>query len=265
MVNGHKSRLEPVLHIRLLDIKTIKLIEFSGTNVPPYAILSHTWGCEEVSFREMDEGRFDITAREENSKIRRCCEEAAKDGYGYAWIDSCCIDKRSSAELSEAINSMFKWYSNAAVCYAYLSDLGRYGDLDNAQWFSRGWTLQELIAPKQMRFFDQNWRFIGTRATLALQLENITGVSKEVLADSRELSSNALAGTSISSKMSWASHRVTTREEDMAYCLMGLFNVNMPILYGEGLKAAFKRLQLEIIKVSPDQSIFAWRAKVPDS
>lgn len=171
------------------------------------------------------------------------------------WIDSCCIDKTSSAELSEAINSMFDWYRNSQACYAYLSDVNSPCDdpksltesLESSKWFTRGWTLQELLAPRWVEFFDLNWNTLGTKSSLQSEIEAITGISH--LFDFR----NAC----IAQKMSWASRRETTRIEDEAYCLMGIFEVNMPLLYGEGSNA-FVRLQLEILKTSDDESIFAW-------
>jgi hypothetical protein len=200
------------------------------------------------------------------SKIKQCCAQAALDGYKYAWIDSCCIDKTSSAEFSEAINSMFEWYRDAQVCYAYLADVpsGEDPRLENSafrrsKWFTRGWTLQELLAPSMVKFFNQDWVAIGMKSmsdgepmvnkesTLSTVISLITGI--------KDLSHFEEA--CIAQKMSWASKRETTRVEDMAYSLMGLFGVNMPPLYGEGQKA-FIRLQLEILRVSDDESIFAW-------
>ena len=168
------------------------------------------------------------------------------------------IDKSSSAELSEAINSMFKWYQEAEVCYAYLQDVcddsGSSTSMEvlNARWFTRGWTLQELIAPKKVEFYDRNWVPLGTKHSLASVITIVTNIPKEVLKDTALLYS-----TSIAARMSWAARRCCTRPEDIAYCLLGLFGVNMPLLYGEGSRS-FLRLQEEIIKISDDQSIFAW-------
>ncbi|KAI6001730.1 heterokaryon incompatibility protein-domain-containing protein, partial [Pisolithus marmoratus] len=235
-----------------------------------YAILSHRWGTE-VTYKEMiglmkmeEQKRDEVRKRDGYQKIIECCEQAKKDGYKWLWIDACCIDKRSSAELSEAINAMYRWYENAQVCYAYLNDvdesvfpterdLSKF-DQSNGwpEWFTRGWTLQELIAPKQVEFFNKDWVLIGNKQRLAPTLEDITSIPRNVLMD-------GLAGKrlSVAQIMSWAARRVTTREEDRAYSLMGLFDVKMPMLYGEG-KNAFRRLQLEIIKETGDHSIFAW-------
>ncbi|KAI5985002.1 heterokaryon incompatibility protein-domain-containing protein, partial [Pisolithus marmoratus] len=239
-----------------------------------YAILSHRWGAE-VSYEEMvglmkmeEQERKEVMHRDGYEKIIKSCERAMKDKYKWLWIDTCCIDKRSSAELSEAINAMYRWYQNAQVCYAYLNDVDEsvfptkqdekwvtsYGW---PEWFMRGWTLQELIAPKQVEFFNKDWVPIGNKQRLAPTLTDITKIPRDVLA-------HGLAGKrlSVAQIMSWAARRVTTREEDRAYSLMGLFDVKMPMLYGEG-KNAFRRLQLKIIKGTGDHSIFAWDPRMP--
>lgn len=196
-------------------------------------------------------------------KIKAACEVAVKDAFDYIWIDTCCIDKSSSAELSEAINSMFRFYEEADVCYVYLSDVeagpsapSQYLDLQFAEskWFTRGWTLQELIAPRSVIFYNNSWEELGTKSSLEEKISDVTGIQREVLSDGRRL------GTfSIAQRMSWAAHRETTRLEDRAYSLMGVFNVKMPMLYGEG-EYAFVRLQEEILKRSDDHTIFAWIA-----
>ncbi|KAI6105261.1 heterokaryon incompatibility protein-domain-containing protein, partial [Pisolithus croceorrhizus] len=235
-----------------------------------YAILSHRWGAE-VSYKEMtglmkmaERKRDEVRQRAGYQKIIKSCKQAMKDGYEWLWIDTCCIDKRSSSELSEAINSMYRWYQNAQVCYAYLNDVSESTfptkQDDNKfnksngwpEWFVRGWTLQELIAPKQVKFFNKDWVHIGDKQRFAPTLERTTGIPRGVLM-------TGLAGKrlSVAQIMSWAAERKTTRVEDRAYSLMGLFGVNMPMLYGEG-KKAFQRLQLEIIREFTDQSIFAW-------
>ena len=253
-----------------MDHRT-KVLEFVNDERIKYAILSHRWVRQEVDYDEMVElakmdrkERDEIRQRDGYRKILQCCEQAQKDGYEWLWVDTCCIDKRSSAELSEAINSMYRWYENAKVCYAYLhdapdprfpttSDDERYPDFRGwPEWFSRGWTLQELIAPSTVQFFNTDWRSIGDKRTLAPTLRRITGVPEHILIDG--LHGNRPCVAQI---MSWAANRTTTRVEDRAYSLMGLLDVNMPMLYGEG-KKAFHRLQLEIIRASNDQSIFAW-------
>lgn len=189
-----------------------------------------------------------------------------RDGLERAWVDTYFIDKSSSAELSEAINSMFGRYRNSKVCYAYLSDVEscikreffehdpqrRPRNLEESRWFTRGWTLQELIAPREVHFFCKVWNFLGHRHTLGHHIASIAGILSALFHGSKELNS-----FSVAQRMSWASKRQTTREEDTAYCLRGMFDIQMPLLYGEGTKA-FIRLQEEIIKQIDDQSLFAW-------
>ncbi|KAK7437496.1 hypothetical protein VKT23_018567 [Stygiomarasmius scandens] len=186
---------------------------------------------------------------------------ARECGFEYIWNDTCCIDKESSAELAESINSMFKYYAESSLCVAYISDVPgqlelsvRTEKLKQSRWFSRGWTLQELVAPPNVVFVDAEWTEIGFKSDMEGLIREATGISSEGLCN--PLSSNI----SVAAKLSWAARRETTREEDIAYCLMGLFQVNMPPLYGEGSYNAFLRLQLEIIKLSRDRSIFAWQA-----
>jgi hypothetical protein len=242
----------------LINARTLKLEEVWGESVKEYAILSHRWEDGEVSFQDMQNPAVAFT-KKGFAKIRKSCEHAVNDGYNNVWVDTCCINKDSSAELSEAINSMYRWYKASAVCYTYLSDVSANapdGDIVEQQigssvWFTRGWTLQELLAPQHVVFYDQQWEFLGTKQTLSKLLTLQTGIDEAIL------DGESLARCSIAQRMSWASQRVTTRIEDTAYCLLGIFDVNMPMLYGEG-EQAFLRLQEEIIKRSDDHTIFAW-------
>jgi hypothetical protein len=243
--------------MRLLHTSTYELSEFFGT-IPKYAILSHRWEEEELTFQDLPSKEGSMTKGWR--KVKGCCSQALKDGYAWVWVDTCCIDKSSSAELSEAINSMFNWYKKAGVCYAYLSDVpplnlshknvyNGTGSLPfrQSRWFTRGWTLQELLAPSEVFFYAQDWTFIESRSWIEPIILDITGIRL------RDWETACVA-----QKMSWASARKTTRVEDAAYCLMGIFGVNMPPLYGEG-ENAFLRLQNEIMRISDDESIFAWR------
>ena len=247
--------------MRLLHTTTIKLSSFDDDDsIPSYAILSHTWGNAEISFHDLlNYAESKLNESEGYQKIRSCCTLAAADGYEYVWIDTCCIDKTSSAELTEAINSMYRWYQEAQICYAYLADVRidnhsptrtiGWKALAKSRWFTRGWTLQELLAPKHVVFYDQNWQEFGTKSSLTVKISFVTGIRWDFIHD--------ISGASVAQKMSWASKRQTRRVEDMAYSLMGIFDVNMPLLYGEGRKA-FTRLQHEIVKISNDESLFAW-------
>lgn len=283
--------------MRLLNSKTLEFREFFDSDIPEYAILSHRWGPDEASFQDFERG-LEHT-RKGFSKIKQCCKEAWNDRIDWAWIDTCCIDKKSSAELTEAINSMYNWYKNAAICYVYLGDVLLEDDgfghvlweddsyelhqtsmerFRRSLWFTRGWTLQELLAPRFVKIFDKIWRFIGSRDCLLNEISSITGIEPEYLQQESEsqgpkpctkswdcrgympewcFNSSGQREASVATKMSWASKRQTSRVEDTAYCLLGLFSVNMPLLYGEGRKA-FIRLQHEIIKQTNDDSIFAW-------
>ncbi|RFU32298.1 hypothetical protein B7463_g4011, partial [Scytalidium lignicola] len=258
--------------MRLLCTKTLELKEFSGNTIPRYAILSHTWyEGQEVTLPDLQspEKRRLIMAKQEYAKIKKTCDRALKDGLDYAWVDTCCIDKTSSAELSEAINSMMGWYERSDVCYAFLEDVPPGTDAPSAfarsRWFTRGWTLQELIAPRIVKFFASDWSLLNEKRVLSDFLSEITGINKDVLnwGGSRaqetkgENLKSALNSASIAQRMSWAAKRQTTREEDLAYCLLGIFGINMPLIYGEGSRAFF-RLQEEIIKRSDDQTILAW-------
>ncbi|TVY93493.1 Vegetative incompatibility protein HET-E-1 [Lachnellula willkommii] len=167
-----------------------------------------------------------------------------------------CIDKRSSTELAESINSMFQWYQNAATCYVYLSDLpsGAHAEegLAGCRWFTRGWTLQELIALRKVRFYDQQWRFFGTKKDLAERISSIISINVDVLMGVRQANYYSVA-----TRMSWAAHRETKRSEDLAYSLLGIFDVHMPLMYGEG-SGSFRRLQEAMIQRNNDMTIFAW-------
>lgn len=237
--------------MRLLVTETREVKEFPGSP-PSYAILSHRWRQGEVTLQDLS--RSDVQSMEGYSKLSKACEMAQDFGFEYLWMDTCCIDKSNSVELSEAINSMYMWYMNSGICLAYLDDVAGSIFLDDCSgsvWFSRGWTLQELIAPAEVLFYDRNWSLLGTRASLGTYIEKASGIEQRILLTRR------FDDVSVAKKMSWASRRVTTRLEDEAYCLMGIFNVNMPALYGEGRKA-FIRLQEEILKQTNDHSIFAW-------
>ncbi len=286
--------------MRLLNAKTLQFEVFYDNQMPSYLILSHTWGNEEINYQEM---RFlqrmeaqkvdtftkkfrsdrnlvaalavaadldlDITSwkslkdRTGYKKIEMTAQLANEFGFEYFWIDTCCIDKSSSAELQEAINSMYYWYQISSACVVHLEnaqqkpgeELGLKIALDRSRWITRGWTLQELIAPRAscVYFYDHYWRRLGSKSEYSQEISSSTGIPRYIL------TTGDLSVASVAQKMSWAATRTTTRTEDRAYSLMGLFNVHMPMLYGEG-KHAFRRLQEEIMRTTADDSIFAWRA-----
>ena len=220
--------------------------------IPPYAILSHTWGNEEVTFEDLTNG----TGKEKNGydKIRFCMQQAARDGLEYSWVDTCCIKKTDTTELQHAINSMFRWYKDAAVCYVFLSDVSvakRKADSEScpsswepafrfSRWFTRGWTLQELLAPQKVNFFSRECKLLGGLPELLDLLHSITKLPAAVLRGA------SLEGFPIEERLAWTKDRVTTREEDKAYSLLGMFGIFMPLIYGEGEANAFARLRKEI-------------------
>jgi hypothetical protein len=231
--------------------------------IPPYAILSHTWGedTEEVTFRDLTDGTGKDKVGYE--KIQFCGEQARRDGLHYFWVDTCCIDKSNAVEFQEAINSMFRWYENAARCYVYLSDVWRpamdvkgeksHGSwepaLRKSRWFTRGWTLQELLAPASVEFFSKDNEKIGDKKSLERQISEITGIPVKALHE------GALSSVSTTERISWQDSRKTTRQEDKVYSLLGICGVHMPLIYGEGEDNAFIRLREEIDKAHKGKSL----------
>ena len=240
--------------MRLLEFNSdgrFSLTQFPKDKIPPYAILSHTWGEEgdEVTFKDIIKGTGDH--KKGFRKLQFCCDRAKANDIRYFWVDTCCIDKSSSTELQTAINSMFLWYKNAARCYVYLSDVSVNtkdgqphidwkSSFRNSRWFTRGWTLQELIAPSIVEFYSQEHVRLGDKKSLEQPISDITGIAKEAL-QGRKLSDFTVEG-----RFLWVEKRQTTIEEDKAYCLLGIFNVFLPLIYSEGQSNAMRRLNKEI-------------------
>jgi hypothetical protein len=243
--------------MRLLEYKSngeLTLTKDLINRVPPYAILSHTWGADidEVTFQDLIDGTGQ--SKPGYDKIRFCGRQARSDGLQYFWVDTCFIDKSNNTELSEAINSMFRWYRYAAKCYVYLQDVSRsalnvddkstqlpwIAPLRESRWFTRGWTLQELIAPISVEFFSRDGEQLGDKKSLELYIHEITGIPIKALQGS------PLSDFSVIERISWAEKREATRKEDMAYSLLGILGIHMPLIYGEGREYAFKRLRKEI-------------------
>ncbi|KAF3914409.1 hypothetical protein ABW21_db0206854 [Orbilia brochopaga] len=268
---------------RLLNTATCKLKEANeilrelrengedtNANLLSYAILSHTWldpSTEEVTYKDLIDNDLEMpTTRTLNKlkgieKLANFCDIAQRDGYTWAWMDTCCIDKNSLPETQEAINAMFAWYRNSTVCYTYLSDVEttpgeQSPEIDRAKWFTRSWTVQELIAPSFIQFLDKNWRRIGTKTTRMKEIEAITGIGADDMLNYRDCS--------IAKKLSWAAHRKATKLEDQAYSLLGLFDISLPLIYGEGPRA-FIRFQEELIRRFDDETIFAWTEGCDDA
>lgn len=261
--------------MRLIDTTTFELQDGFQPRFKQegYAILSHRWDGHEITFNEIQQYTQELrTATRplrtpQLEKIRGACDQARLDGIKWMWIDTCCINKNSSTEESESINSMFNWYREAKVCYTYLSDVektsgggdaGIFNAIETGKpsvWFTRGWTLQELLAPVNMLFYDKDWSYLGTRAELSELLSAITGIHSTYLTGKEDFRKACIA-----QKMSWMADRTTTREEDMAYSMLGIFGVTLTggPQYGEGTQA-FMRLQEELLRRSTDESLFAWR------
>ncbi|CAN9199705.1 unnamed protein product [Alternaria alternata] len=236
------------------------LEDFPGPMTPFYAILSHTWGRneDEVKYEDIQSGlrRKDDTSKPGYEKLRFCQEKVEKDGLVYFWIDTCCIKKSDSSELQRSLASMFYWYQRAARCYVYLCDVSIHESTEDpesrweqafskSRWFKRGWTLQELIAPSSIFFFSKENSFIGDKKELASTISTITRIPGPAL-EGLELSF-----FSRNERMSWTCTRVTTVPEDAAYCLIGIFDVELNMLYAEGdydkrKNAAMRRLRKAI-------------------
>lgn len=260
----------------LLDINSLQLEYTIDETRKPYCVLSHVWEKDqELVYQDID--NLPHSGKSGAEKIRSFCKlmcdkpsivydlfKSEEQPVGHVWVDTCCIDKKSSAELSEAINAMYLYYSTAKLCVAYLYDVevvsgcdGFKDQFDKSKWFKRCWTLQELLAPSNVIFYNKYWQMIGNKHELAPHISEITRI------DIAALRGAPISGYSIAQRMSWAAGREATRREDVAYSLMGLFDVNMPMLYGEG-DNAFKRLQEAILGDSDDETLFAWAYEQKD-
>jgi hypothetical protein len=241
--------------LQRLQDGVFKLTSVSDEHPPPYAILSHTWiEGQEVTHNEVVAGEG--KGKTGYHKLRFCAEQAATDGFQYFWIDTCCIDKAEPIELSTAINCMYRWYQRAVKCYVYLSDVSVPVEVVDAQafpitwlemfrrsrWFTRGWTLQELLAPPHVEFFSKEGRLLGSRISLEQEIHQVTTIPVELLRG------QIVAEYSIEERMRWAATRTTTLKEDKVYCLLGIFGVFLPLIYGEGEEYATQRLEEEIAR-----------------
>ncbi|KAK8016096.1 P-loop containing nucleoside triphosphate hydrolase [Apiospora rasikravindrae] len=238
--------------MRLLEVQGscgVSLTEDLHHSTPPYAILSHTWEGDAQEVRLSDIRDQVARAKRGYRKIDFCQKQAAKDGLQYFWVDSCCINQDSEVELNRSINSMFRWYRDAEKCYVYLSDVTMERDDDSStwdeafrqsRWFTRGWTLQELIAPRTVEFFSSDGQYLGDKTSLEQQLHAITKIPVAALRGT------TLSEFSLEERMSWSQYRETKLAEDRAYCLLGIFDIHMPLIYGEGQEHACRRLRKEL-------------------
>ena len=245
--------------VHISDSGALSLVGPLHNDVPDYAILSHRWlerGEGEVTFKDFPNP---IAKNKPGyAKLQFCADQARRDRLCHFWIDTCCINKSSDAELSKSINSMFRWYNNARTCYVYLHDVPSVTDdwealFTSSIWFTRGWTLQELLAPKVVEFFTRDGQRLGDKRSLKGQIHKVTNIPIPALLGER------LSSFSVNERIQWAKSRTTTYEEDSAYCLLGIFDVSMPVVYGEGRKKAIFRLEKEIygfiLKPVPDSNI----------
>lgn len=217
-------------------------------DAPAYAILSHRWVDDEPTYQDITNGTGQ--SKEGYEKLRFCGRQAAKDGLEYFWVDTVCIDKQSSAELTSSLNSMFRWYRESAKCYVYMSDVRSLEtDFSRSVWFTRGWTLQELIAPKVVDFFSSDEQYLGDKISLDSRICSITNIPVEALRG------QDLKSFSVEERMRWVQNRTTTLEEDRSYCLLGIFNIFMPVIYGEG-DNALERLRKKIRSIKVRLSNF---------
>ncbi|TLD23745.1 hypothetical protein PspLS_06942 [Pyricularia sp. CBS 133598] len=249
--------------MRLLNVRTGDVTPFpSSSRPPPYAALSHLHGPEEISFRQWATlPRATLKARAAYFKIKRARVQAISDGLEWVFVDSVCVDVSSPAEASEAVNEAWAVFAGAAACYAHLDDIAQpvlgaslESALRTSRWFGRGWTLMELVAARDVVFYSTGWEVLGTRRQLAGVISALTGIDEAILAGKGRVDA-----ASVSRRMSWAAGRRTSRAEDAAYCLLGLFGINMQLMYGEGMRSAFRRLQEEILRAHPlDHTLFAW-------
>ena len=243
--------------MRLLKLDShgeLSLTEDLVADIPLYAILSHTWGTDrdEVTFDDLQNRIGKNKAG--YAKIRFCGEQARKDKIDYFWVDTCCINKANHAELSEAITSMFRWYRDAVKCYVYLFDVSAHkcgnhsqtqwtweSDFRTSKWFTRGWTLQELLAPACVEFFSREEELLGDKRMLERLVHEITDIPIPAL------QGVSLSEFPVKERMRWAARRNTKKMEDKTYCLLGLFDIFMPLMYGEG-ENALNRLKKKIDK-----------------
>lgn len=235
--------------LKVQDSGNISITEDLHHNVPPYAILSHTWTTDDQEVTINDIKEQGAQTKDGYRKIDFCRKQALKDGLQYFWVDTCCIQQSSDAELTRSINSMFRWYRDAEKCYVYLSDVSADFDGSNSKWdddfrrsrwFTRGWTLQELIAPRSVEFFSSEGKLLGNKKSLVKQLHAITKIPVSAL------QGTPLSEFSIDERMLWSENRETKLAEDKAYCLFGIFDIHMPLIYGEGQEHAYRRLKKKL-------------------
>ncbi|KAF5371729.1 hypothetical protein D9758_003400 [Tetrapyrgos nigripes] len=243
--------------LRLIDTRTCKLVDFTeNEHIPAYAILSHRWfRDQEVQYEDFLELQPETRKKLGYRRIRGACKQAFLDGHNYIWIDTCCINQNNADEVSRNINSMYFYYHNSTVCYAYLVDVytpkykhesSQAGLWSHSKWFTRGWSLQELLAPRKVVFFNADWELIGDKAQLKYSISRLTGIPRSVLDGS-----SPIEDVNIEERMTWCAGRQTTKPPDLAYCLLGILGVFMVPDYTEDARTAFQRLQRILVRCYP--------------
>ncbi|THV03858.1 HET-domain-containing protein [Dendrothele bispora CBS 962.96] len=241
-----------------MNSHTFKIIEFKEHDtIPPYAILSHKWiHGEEITLQDFKQSRNRQVSKKGYHKVRRACGKARQDGIRYIWIDTCCIDQTNSDDIAQNIKSMYAYYQNATVCYAYLDDVRSDVDsktwqceIEESEWFRRGWTLQELLAPRIVEFYDTEWNYIGSRHGLQEEISYATGIPLPVLSGRLPIHQ-----VDVLERMSWAMGRKTTKLQDQAYCLLGLLGISMDPDYDEDVEESFRRLRIAFVTAYPEHT-----------
>ncbi|KAK7467679.1 hypothetical protein VKT23_004732 [Stygiomarasmius scandens] len=235
---------------RFIDAKTLQLVKFDVySTVPPYAILSHRWiPGKEVVYNEFVRPQKETFQKSGCRKIMAACRKALQDGVRYIWVDTCCIEQGNHEDVAANITSMYAYYQNAEICYAYLADVTRTAEwIEASEWFDRGWTLQELLAPRTVAFFNENWTYIGSKHELRDDICRKTTIPPSVL-----LGKQSVQDVDVLTRMSWATRRETTKQQDRAYCLQGLLGVSVEPDYDEYWKVSFSRLGRALLDSRPE-------------
>ncbi|CEJ93232.1 hypothetical protein VHEMI08840 [[Torrubiella] hemipterigena] len=255
--------------MKLLQIQTSRIIEILPPNIPKYAILSHTWDVvTKLPPPAAIQWAVDVQSKKYLALLPKIIEAsrlALEQGIDYLWTDWLCIDSSSSASLEKAVNGALSLLQQCALCIVHLDDLEKDSfdeeGLAQCRYWTRSWTLQELIIPQNVQFYDASWKLCGEKhdADVSTIVSTVTGIPVPVLVEP-----DALWDTALAVRMSWAARRTCRREEDIAYSLLALAGVTLQVRYGEGSEATFLRFQEEVLRNTRDTSLLAWRSSVGD-
>lgn len=239
--------------LRLIGARDLLPIRFSADKAPPYAFISHCWlhPDEEPTLRDLVDN---VAYRKAGfTKLQRAADVALRRGLEYFWIDTCCVDGRIIHEVRQAIKTVALWLTKADICFVYLSDVkaveqrsslnSNHESLRKSKWFTRSWTLVELLVPQRVEFFSDNWTALGDKSTLEKVITEVTLIPARALQGTIPLKNFP-----VELIRSWTDHRESHRPEDEAYCLLSLLEIDMTIHYDEGKDLAWGRLNNEIEK-----------------